>query len=149
MNIRRYFSCVLITMVLSCGAVTHSQDSMQQFNFQKVGEVIDAMRSGNGPDLSISFDDTTFTIRKSVRTEVSSSVGTALVKTAAKQDLPEFRLAQGKFFLVWKVNENTWIEQQQTKDPARASWFQRSLETVATYPKEAWQPFMVFAMNEQ
>lgn len=117
-------------------------------DFSALRTAIDSLRSGSDADLSIKFDESTFTVRQANRRPISAEAGNDLLKANPVEALPEFRIDEGKFFVVRHVSESTWVEQELTEDGSSARWNKKTLDPVASYPLDYWTDFIDFAVSQ-
>jgi hypothetical protein len=117
-------------------------------DFTRLRPVIDSLRSGSDADLSIKFDESTFTVQQANRSPITAEAGSALEKADSIRGLPEFRFDEGKFYLVRQVAESTWVEQELTEGAAEAQWNKKTLDPISSYPLEDWTDFVDFALSQ-
>jgi hypothetical protein len=144
---RLLFACAVLWIGVT-PPLSAQTEPVASSGFAPLSTLIDSLRSRGEPDLSIKFDDTTFTIQQVNRSPITPEAGKALVQTSSIQEFPNFRIDDGKFFLVRHVAESTWVEQELADSTAEAHWNKKTLDPVASYPLASWTKFVDFALNK-
>jgi hypothetical protein len=136
------FACCLLGALTVLFAQTPSS---RRPDLVRLRTSIQVLRSGDDAELSISFDQSTFTVRKGVRVQIDAVEGRKLLDSSTLDEPPGVRVAQNKFFVVTHVSASTWIETELvSQGGAGGEWNKKTLEPIATFPSGQWSAFINF-----
>lgn len=133
---------LLAVLLFVLAPLMHAQQVNGDRDFRDIQPVLDSLRVGSEPEVSVRLDEDSFAVRRAVRASIEKADGEELLKKSP--NLEGLRITEDKVFVVFKVGDGVWIEQQLGSQGEQLQWNKKTLTTLATYPRDNWEAFLKF-----
>src|ERR1700686_1904940 len=100
-----------ISICLSVRAQQATEPPVGPPDFTVVKKAIAGLRNGDESELSLKVEEKTFSVRQSIETSIEKAQADKLLASSEeKRGLPRFRIAKGKMFVIYAINDDISIE---------------------------------------
>lgn len=139
------FPCRIV--IAWCTTILAPSQAAERPAFGNIASIIDQLRHGTGFNLVVHIGASNFEILREATTPITSTEARAARAELRKHKpgLPSIRFTKGHETAAYDLDERTVIEVDINATPEK--WTCRRLETVATYPDSAWEPFIEFCLR--
>jgi hypothetical protein len=135
-------------IVIACGTtILALSPAAEPPAFGPIAPEIDQLRHGAGSNLVVHIGAGSFDILREATTPITSTEARAARAELRKhkRGLPSIRFTKNHEVAAYDLDQRTVMEVDINATPEK--WTRRRLETVATYPDSAWEPFMEFCLR--
>lgn len=139
------FPCRIV--IAWCTTILAASQAAERPAFGAIAPILDQLRHGTGSNMEVHIDANSFEILQEATTPITSTEARAARVELRKHGsgLPSIRFTKSHEVAAYDLDERNVIEVDINATPEK--WTRRRLETVATYPDSAWEPFVEFCLR--